>query len=202
MIGAVPAGARATARQIALFGTDEPAPVARQLRAGTLSCELIDGNLRNIRFNGVEVLRAISFVVRDSDWGTYAPTLRDLAVEESEGRFTVRYRAACVGTGGERLVYEGRILGTPTRLAFDAEAVPEHDFLTNRCGFTILHPVVGLAGAPVEVEHVDGRRVEARLPELIEPAQPFKDMRAISHQVTPSARATCRMEGDSFEMED
>lgn len=188
--------------RLALFGTPEPEPEVRRLEAGPLSAELIDGNLRNIRFHGVEVLRAISFVVRDKDWGTYAPTLHDLAIEEGEGRFAVHYRAECTGAGGERLVYAGRIEGRPTWLVFAGEAVPEGDFLTNRCGFTVLHPIVGLAGTEVEVEHVDGRRVVARLPDLIDPAQPFKDMRAISHVIAPGVRATCRMEGDAFEMED
>ncbi|WP_425106397.1 D-apionate lactonase [Ancylobacter sp.] len=196
------AGISPEALRLALFGTPEPEPEVRRLKAGPLSAELIEGNLRNIRFHGVEVLRAISFVVRDKDWGTYAPTLHDLTVEEGEGRFAVRYRADCVGPGGERLVYKGRIEGRPTCLVFEGEAVPEGDFLTNRCGFTVLHPIVGLAGTEVEVEHVDGRRVVARLPELIDPAQPFKDMRAISHAVAPGVRATCRMEGDAFEMED
>lgn len=190
------------ALRLALFGTAEPEPELRRLKAGPLSAELIAGNLRTIRFHGVEVLRAISFVVRDKDWGTYAPVLHDLAVEEGEGRFAVGYRAECTGAGGERLVYRGRIEGRPTGLVFAGEAVPEGDFLTNRCGFTVLHPIVGLAGTEVEVEHVDGRRVAARLPDLIDPAQPFKDMRAITHIVAPGVRATCRMEGDAFEMED
>jgi hypothetical protein len=42
----------------------------------------------------------------------------------------------------------------------------------------------------------------AAFPERIEPAQPFFDIRAISHQVAPGVTATCRMEGDAFEMED
>lgn len=196
------AGISPEALRLALFGTPEPEPEVRRLKAGPLSAELIAGNLRNIRFHGVEVLRAISFVVRDKDWGTYAPVLHDLAIEEGEGRFAVGYRAECIGAGGERLVYEGRIEGRPTGLVFAGEAVPEGDFLTNRCGFTVLHPIVGLAGTEVEVEQVDGRRVAARLPELIDPAQPFKDMRAIRHTVAPGVRATCRMEGDAFEMED
>lgn len=190
------------ALRLALFGTFEPEPEARLLGAGPLSAELIDGTLRNIRFHGIEVLRAISFLVRDKDWGTYAPALHDLVIEEGEGRFAVRYRAACAGESGERLVYQGRIAGTPTGLVFEGEAVPDADFLTNRCGFTVLHPIVCLAGAEVEVEHVDGRRVPARLPDLIDPAQPFKDMRAITHTVAPGVRATCRLEGDTFEMED
>ncbi len=190
------------ARRLALFGTPEPEAPVRRLVAGPLSAELVEGNLRNIRVHGIEVLRAISFVVRDRDWGTYAPTLGDIVVEEGEGRFEVRYRAQCVASGGERLAYEGRITGAPNRLVFEGEALPEADFLTNRCGFTILHPVVGLAGTEVEVEHVDASRAAARLPDLIDPAQPFRDMRAITHAVAPGIRATCRMEGDAFEMED
>jgi len=57
-------------RAIALFGTDEPVTPPRVLRAGMLSAELEAGNLRYIRWNGEEVLRAISFIVRDPDWGT------------------------------------------------------------------------------------------------------------------------------------
>lgn len=196
------ADARTRARRRALFGTDEAEPVPRRLAAGPLSCELIDGNLRNIRFGDVEVLRAISFVVRDRDWGTYAPRIHGLDIEESGDAFQVAYSAECAGESGERLVYRARIAGSRARLVFEGEAVPEGDFLTNRCGFTILHPVVGLAGAPAEVTHVDGRVERARFPDLIEPLQPFMEMRAISHQVAPAVRATCRMEGDTFEMED
>ena len=188
--------------RLALFGTDEPEPAPRLLAAGPLTCELIDGNLRDIRFDGVEVLRAISFVVRDKDWGTYSPLIRDLAVEEGGDGFHVRYTAECGGGEGERLVYRANISGSAAHLAFEGEAVPEGDFLTNRCGFTILHPVVGLAGEPAEVTHVDGAVERARFPDLIAPLQPFMEMRSINHQVAPGVRATCRMEGDTFEMED
>jgi len=190
------------ARLFALFGTLEPEPTPRLLKAGWLSAEFIGGNVRNIRFNGTEVLRAISYVVRDKDWGTYAPALDEVTVEETPERFTVRYRAVCEGAGGERLTYRASLTGTSSGLAFEAEAIPQSDFLTNRCGFSILHPVVGLAGRPVEIEHVDGGVEHSVLPALIDPAQPFMQMRAITHQVAPGVRATCRMEGDAFEMED
>ena len=35
-----------------------------------------------IRFGGVEIIRAVSFIVRDRDWGTFNPTITDRAVEE------------------------------------------------------------------------------------------------------------------------
>ncbi|NEJ83166.1 hypothetical protein GR268_42570, partial [Rhizobium leguminosarum] len=63
-------------------------------------------------------------------------------------------------------------------------------------------PIGGVEGSPATVEHVDGQIVATRFPDVIEPWQPFKDMRAITHEVIPGVRAECRMEGDTFEMED
>ncbi|MBS7543852.1 hypothetical protein [Ancylobacter oerskovii] len=187
----------------AYYGTEEPLPEIRRLRAGDLTAELVDGNLRAIAFRGREVLRAVSFLVRDTSWGTYIPAIDDLVIEEGREAFEVRYRARCTAEDGSELTYEATILGRADgSVSFGAEATPTGDFVTNRCGFTVLHPILGLAGRPVEVEHVDGSVEHAVLPDLIEPAQPFKDMRAITHEVGPGIRATCRMEGDAFEMED
>jgi D-apionolactonase len=49
---------------------------------------------------------------------------------------------------------------------------------------------------------VDGAREHTPLPDLIDPWQPIKSIRAITHCVTPRLQATCRLEGDAFEMED
>ncbi|HSI41348.1 MAG TPA: hypothetical protein VLA00_12450 [Xanthobacteraceae bacterium] len=185
-----------------VFGTNEAVPPPRLLTAGALSAEFIDGNLRNIRIGDIEVLRAISYVVRDKDWGTYVPRIDDVVLEPRPDGFSLRYAAVCEGADGGRLMCHALITGDASGLRFEVEGVPERDLLTNRCGFTVLHPVVGLAGRPVEVEHVDGSVERAPLPDLIDPWQPFKDMRAIIHEVVPGVFATCRMEGDAFEMED
>ena len=44
--------------------------------------------------------------------------------------------------------------------------------------------------------------VETSFPELIDPVQPFMDLRALTHAFAPGLAVTCRMEGDTFEMED
>ena len=73
--------------------------------------------------------------------------------------------------------------------------------MTNRAGFVVLHPA-GLAGQKLKVTHVDGREEETRFPERISPSQPVFDIRALCHEAAPGLWATCRMEGDAFEMED
>ncbi|WP_275785162.1 D-apionate lactonase [Pararhizobium gei] len=192
-----------TAAQLALFGTVRQDDTPRLLKAGKLTAELAGGNLRNIRFDGVEVLRAISYLVRDRDWGTYAPAIADLEIHETEMGFIVSYSMTCDGPHDTVLHIAAAIEGDATgKLAFKVEAHTATGFETNRCGFCVLHPIVGVAGTPVAVEHVDGRLEHTILPDLIEPWQPFKEMRAITHTVLPGVTAACRMEGDTFEMED
>ena len=78
---------------VRLFGTEQPVTPPRTLAAGRLSAELESGNLRHIRYAGVEMIRAISFIVRDKDWGTYEPVIEDLKIEEGAERFRVSYNA-------------------------------------------------------------------------------------------------------------
>jgi len=161
----------------------------------------VAGNLRHIRVGGTEGIRAISFIVRDRLWGTYRPDIADLTVDQRSDGFTVRYRAE-VRDDDQRFRYRATIEGRPDRLVFEAEGEAVTVFETNRAGFVVLHPVAGVAGEPVEVEHVDGRIVHERFPDLIDPVQPMSDLRALSHAVMPGLTVTCRMEGDAFEMED
>lgn len=190
-------------RAFLLYGTTRTEPAPTELKAGRLTAKLVGGNLRDIRYQGIDVLRAISFLVRDRDWGTYDPALFDVTVEETDERFTVRYGARCDGPDATQLSIAATITGTADgMLVFAASAVTPTGFETNRCGFCILHPIVGLAGTKVSVEHVDCIVEATRLPDLIEPWQPFKDMRAITHTVMPGITAECRMDGDTFEMED
>jgi len=186
-----------------LYGTRETETPPVRLSAGKLTTDFKDGNLRSIRYGAAEVLRAVSYLVRDRDWGTYAPTIRDLRIDQREDGFSVRYVAHCTGPQDTALAIDVQITAEAGEaLIFSAEALSATGFETNRCGFCILHPIIGVAGMPTSIEHVDGNRIDTHFPDLIEPWQPFKDMRAITHSVTPYVTAECRMEGDTFEMED
>ena len=185
-------------------GTKEKPPERIILKAGALTADFIAGNLRTIRYEGHEVLRAIAYVVRDSDWGTYNPEISDYRLDQSKDAFAVTYNGRCTSANPpQSLHYQARITGNSQgNLLFEVVAEPLTPFVTARCGFAILHPIDGIAGQPAIVEHVDGSQEHAAFPDLISPAQPFKDIRAIQHHVTPAITARCRMNGDIFEMED
>ncbi len=186
-----------------LYGTHDVEAEPQHLQAGLLQADLADGNLRSITYGGIEVLRAVSYLVRDRDWGTYNPDIHDLNVVENSDGFAVTYQARCHGPNDTKLEIDVRIEShSGETLVFDAVAQTSTGFETNRCGFCILHPIVGLAGSSVTVEHVNGNKAQTHLPDLIEPWQPFKDMRAITHEAKPNVTVECRMEGDTFEMED
>jgi D-apionolactonase len=185
-------------------GTDETSPESISLKAGALTADLVAGGLRTIRYQGQEVLRAIAYVVRDKDWGTFFPAISDFSCQQDGNQFTVTFRARCINRElSQELAYETRITGNANGLiTFDVTAEPRTPFLTARCGFAVLHPLEGIVGQPAIIEHVDGSREQAVFPDLIAPLQPFKEIRAIEHAVAPGVTARCLMTGDVFEMED
>lgn len=191
-----------TQRRFLLFGTDEPVEPMRRLHAGELSAEFDRGNLRYIRWGGFEVLRGVAFVVRDTGWGTYTPVLVGVEVREEPGRFTVRHEANVGSADGSfRFAVEiaGSVDGT---LTFHGKGESPDGFATNRTGFVVLHPLVGVVGQPLSVEHATGGVSGARFPDLIDPKQPVLDIRALRHEAAPGLSISVRMEGDTFEMED
>ncbi len=182
------------------YGSDEPLPERRLLRAGPLSAVLENGDLRYIRLDdGVVVLRLYG-AVRDRNWDTIESHFRSYAVEERDGGFEVSYTAECVSDEVD-FVWQGTLIGTPEGVitaTFAGEA--RAAFARNRIGWCVLHPM-GLAGLPVATETPDGP-VEGSFPVAISPTQPFFAMETISHPTPSGGQVTIRFEGDLFEMED
>lgn len=172
------------------------------LRAGPLSCLFEDGGLRYVRWGAREVLRRVYAAVRDRNWDTVPATLSDLRVDARDDRFDVSFVATC-RRGEIHFVWKGTIRGDARgTIAFSMDGEAKSSFLRNRIGFCVLHPIRECAGLPATVEKVNGALTHARFPRYVYAHQPFKDMRAITHEVAPGLRAAVRMEGDVFEMED
>lgn len=191
----------APSRAVVLCGTEQPDTPGRVLKAGPLSVEFDNGQLRYLKVHGVEVLRVIGFLVRDENWGTYIPTISNLKVSEGKSGFSISFHAVC-RRGDMEISYDATIEGKPEGLEFHGTATPKTDFLTARTGFVVLHPLKGVAGNAVEVEHTDGKIEKSTFPEQVNPIQPFLLIRSLTHEVLPGLKATVRMEGDAWEMED
>ena len=122
------------------------------------------------------MMRAVSFVVRDKDWGTYAPQITNLQIHEEADAFRVSYQAVVIDKNQE-FRYSAAIAGqSDGSVSFYGNGTSTSGFLTNRTGFVVLHPIEGVAGAACTVEHVDGTIEETRFPFLVNPVQPMTDL--------------------------
>ena len=193
----------APTQALRLYGTDDEAPAARTLGAGALTATLEAGKLRWIRFGGVEALRGLAFVVRGSGWETYAPTITNLEIEEAAGGFRVGFDARIESADGD-LAFRADIVAEDEKsLIFTVEMTPETAFRSNRSGFVALHAIEGVAGEACAITHSDGSVEETAFPDLVMPLQPFFDIAAMRHRVSPGVWLTCRFEGaDPWETED
>lgn len=189
-------------RTIFLTGTASLEPPVQRLRAGALSATYDRGALRWIRWRDQEVLRGISFLVRTPGWGTPDAEISGLEIREDAAAFEIRYTARYrdkLSIVSVDIRFSGTAEG---RLEATATIRPETEFETNRTGFVVLHPLDGVVGQNLMVEHASGGTEEFVMPEAISPGQPLFDIRAITHRPRPDLSVSVRLEGDVFEMED
>ena len=187
-----------SAKLVKLYGTDERAEAMHRVELGELSFLLGQEAIRRISWKGVELVRAIAWPIRDPSWITLIP---DVAEESfaKEGdsaaydlRFTVEGALDC------RLKVRADAAG---KLVCDLAMTALTDFRTNRAGFTVLHPIEGVAGSPVTVTHSDGAVEESVFPRLISPDQPVMDISGLRHTLD-GATVDIVFAGEIFEMED
>ena len=191
-----------------LFGTTQQVMPSRRLAAGRLSCSFGDGGLRDIRWDDVEIVRGMSYLLRDRDWGTAPATVEDVTIDLHDDTFAVRFELTINAPEG-LLHARARIEGTSDGvLVFEVVATPDADIDTNRCGFVVLHPA-SVAGRELHVEHTDGTTSQTIFPREISPSQPVFDIRCLTYSATDDVAVQCRLEAElpadpagKFEMED
>ncbi len=181
------------------FGTSEVVPPPQRMVVGHMSfCVDIDG-LRNLCWKGREVIRAISWPVRDENWGTMRPTLIRENTEQSASDLHHQLHFQ-VGNGALDCQVSIRCeCDGVLHASIDLQA--SADFATNRAGFTVLHPITDVAGSQLQVTHSDGSVDCTHFPDRISPSQPVVDIAALHHQLH-GIDIDIRFDGEIFEMED
>lgn len=190
------------------FGTTQQVVPSRRLVAGRLSCSFGEGGLRDIRWDDVEIVRGVSYLLRDRDWGTAPATIGDVTIDAHDETFAVRFELT-ISTPAGHLRARARIEGTSDGvLVFEVVATPDADIETSRCGFVVLHPA-SVAGRELQVEHTDGTTSQSSFPREISPSQPVFDIRCLTYSAADGVLVQCRLEADlpadpasKFEMED
>jgi D-apionolactonase len=113
----------------------------RVLRAGRVTAMLDGVDLRFVRWGDVEIARRIYVAVRDLHWGTVLPEILEVAVNESEDRFSVSCRCHHA-EGPIGFQWKGTITATSAGVLtyqMDGEAESEFDYA--KIGLCIHHPL-------------------------------------------------------------
>jgi D-apionolactonase len=180
--------------------TDDMA--ARSVRIGPVSLVLADGDPRTLRFGDTEVLRRVSYPVRDENWGTFAnTTLQDtLNTADATATYDRSFNAADGSFSGS---FRFDVTTTPNSADIIAmvEITANQMLPVNRAGFTLLHPLNGVVGTPMTIHHPVGPTEQSQFPQTISPDVVAREIAGLDHTIGP-VTVKITFEGDVFEMED
>lgn len=185
--------------RVAICGTPEEPASIREVRKGDLKLLLDGETIRSISWKGVEIVRGITWPVRDESWITLPPVIARETLDEDTD--PVRYEQVFSVGGGALSCKMQATFGSDGVVAADIEMTANRDFKTNRAGFTILHPLDGVAGQSVIVRHSDGSEEQSVFPQHIAPGQPAMDIVGL-HHVVKGVEIDIAFTGEVFEMED
>ena len=191
-----------------LYGQPEPPAPLVSLKAGPLDMlyEPVTSMVRRIKLGEREVLRGIYVAVRDRNWGTVPCAIRETVRSIQSQSFAIEFDAIHQ-QGQIHFTWHGTIRGEEDgsiHYEFDGQAL--NNFLRNRIGFCVLHPIRECAGARARQSRTNGSTVETRFPDLIEPQifgqSSFRNLRTVAHEISDGVWAELEFQGDTFEMED
>jgi hypothetical protein len=188
--------------RIALLGADLAPTALQAVEAGLWRFAYGAGALRHIHAGGAEVLRAVEFVVRDADWGAPAPGLSGETLEQTADGLRMTWNAVLGPADAPILRWRGVIEARGDTLDCTVEGAAERDFLTARTGFVTLHPIDGFAGVGIDARGPDGATRRVAMPRLVSPAQPLKDIAALTVPLPDGALHIAYEADQPFEMED
>ena len=173
------------------------------LAAGDLTLEYEAGKLRYLRLGDIELLRMVYFAVRDADWGTLPLRCNQEHLEIADVGFGLSFKAVSLENAEPIVVWNVTIRGNKdNRVSFSIAGTFVREYVSNRAGFCVLHPLAGVVGQPFVVTSLRGMQKSGSFPRLIAPQQPATDIASLTWKTTDGIECRLDFEGEVFEMED
>jgi len=172
------------------------------LKTTNLTVTYHQGYLRYIKLGNEELIRIIYTAVRDQHWLTAGMTISEEKIELEEQAFKITYQATYRLDAIEYFANVEIIGSSDDTISFHFMGTSNCDFLRNRIGICVHHPIQECVGQPVEIIQDDGSSVVSVFPQLIAPHQPFKNIQQLVWKTPNQVQARLTFEGDIFETED
>ena len=175
----------------------------RVIKAGNIQLHYNNASLRRITLPGREMLRMITFALRDEDWRTIPLKIINESFKCNEDHFAIEIHASNTWLDQEVLDWICTISGSKQQeIVFEIRGVFLKDFKSNRAGFCVLHPIKESIGQPFEIGHPDGHTTTGRFPKYISPDQVAMNISKFNWTTKDEIVAEMQFEGEVFEMED
>ena len=174
----------------------------KKLNAGPLTLEYFEGSLWNIRLGEEEAIRRIYLVFQDINW-----TSRPFEILEEKWNIADDHFSGDLELRGsndaENFYAKLHIAGSSAgEIKYGFTGSSTTDFMRNRLGLCLLHPIANLAGKSCRLILSGGTKVISEFPNEISPSQPFKNLAGISHTLNNGQILEVRFKGEVFETED
>ena len=172
------------------------------LKTTHLTVAYHQGYLRYIKLGNEELVRMIYTAVRDEHWLTASMTISEEKIVQDEQAFKITYQAKYILNAIEYFASVEIIGQSNDTISFNFIGTANCDFLRNRIGICVHHPIQECIGQSVEIIQADGSSLFSIFPQLIAPHQPFKNIRQLIWKTPKQVQARLSFEGDIFETED
>ena len=174
----------------------------QKLNAGPLTLEYSEGSLWNIRLGEEEAIRRIYLVFQDINW-----TSRPFEIKEEKWNIADDHFSADLELRGsndaENFQAKLQIVGSSAGdIKYGFTGSTTADFMRNRLGLCLLHPIANLAGKSCKLILSGGTKIISEFPNDISPSQPFKNLSGISHTLNNGQTLEVKFKGEVFETED
>ena len=163
---------------------------------------LTDGvNVRSIKYLNVEIVKLISFLVRDKNWKNYTPKISNQKLSFNkkflELKFNLEYSDKY-----KKFITKNNYVINNNSITVKSEGKFLTDFEINRAGFNILLPLKNVVGEKLSILDYNNKKFKSNFPTLISPDQPFIDISEVNYSMNNIIKLNFKFEGIKFEMED
>ncbi len=174
----------------------------KKLNAGPFTLEYSESSLWNIQLGEEEAIRRIYLVFQDINW-----TSRPFEILKENWNIADDHFSAELELRGsndaENFHAKLQIVGSSAgEIKYGFSGSSTADFMRNRLGLCLLHPIANLAGKSCKLIHSGGTKVISEFPNNISPSQPFKNLSGISHTLNNGQTLDVKFKGEVFETED
>jgi len=157
--------------------------------------------IRSIKFFDIEIVKLISFLVRDKNWNNYNPKILKQKIVKNKNFIKFNHNLE-FSDKNQKLITNISYLIKNNSIIISSHGRFLSNFETNRVGFNVLLPLINVTGEKMQVTDINSNILNSKFPSVISPDQPFVNISEINYSMKNMLKLKLKFKGIKFEMED